>query len=236
MAQHISKLAGMAAAVLTIAACSNEPTQAQSAFEIEGDRAKGSPAAPVVIVEYASVSCGTCANFHRNAMPTIERYIDSGDVRFVFREMIASQPELAIAGFMLANCAPDDRYFDVIDILFDQQQAMYSALQQGRAQSQLQSIALSAGFTTEEYRACLSDPEGLEAVQARTEAAAEAGVTGTPTFFINGDRVGRAMGGNRNFVWAENDEPLIDDSGAIPYQFDAATIERLIEFYLDDAV
>jgi protein-disulfide isomerase len=234
MLRNRLQLAILALASLLVIAAANT-ARAQDLQEVEGDRTKGSPDAPVVIVEYASVACGTCANFHQNAMPTLERYIDSGDVRLVFREMIAGPPQLAIAGFMLANCAPEDRYFDVIDILFDQQQAMFEAMQQGQAQTRFQAIATSAGFTDEAYQACLSDQAGLEAVQARSQAASEAGVAGTPSFFINGQQVGRGPGSDGSLVWVKNGTPLTDQNGEIAYQFDAATMERVIEYYLADA-
>jgi protein-disulfide isomerase len=217
---------------LGLSACSGPAPEARSQYEQEGDRAKGSPEAPVVIVEYASVSCPACANFHINAMPTIEGYANSGDVRFIFREMIASQPQLAIAGFLLANCVPEDQYFDVIGILFEQQRALFAAMQQGRAQTQLQSIASTAGLSTAEFRACMADQDGIQAVQDRSQAAADAGIGGTPAFFINGERVGSTADRELGLVWAENDQPLVDGQGMIPYRFDAETIDRLIVYYL----
>lgn len=97
-------------------------------FERAGDRAIGSANAPVTLIEYASTSCPHCADFHDEVYPTIEsRYVETGQVRFVFREMLTGQPQLAQAGFMLARCAPEDRYFDVIGLLMDQQQAIFQA-------------------------------------------------------------------------------------------------------------
>jgi hypothetical protein len=220
------------ALALGLSACSGGAPEGRSQYELEGDRAKGSPDAPVVFVEYASVSCPTCANFHINAMPTVEAYVESGDVRFVFREMIASQPQLAIAGFLLANCVPEDQYFDVIGLLFEQQRALFTAMQQGRAQAQLQSIASTAGLSTAEFRACMADEDGIQAIQDRSQAAADAGVGGTPAFFINGERVGSTADRELGLVWAENDQPLVDGDGMIPYAFDAETIDRLIQYYL----
>ena len=87
-------------------------------FEREGDRALGSADAQVTVIEYASTSCPHCAEYHAEVFPAIEaRYIDTGQVRYVFREMLTGEPRLAQAGFMLARCAPEDRYFDVIDLL-----------------------------------------------------------------------------------------------------------------------
>lgn len=223
--------AGFAAIAVSLAACGPGAPEGRSAYETADDRAKGSPDAPVTIVEYASVACGGCAAFHEFAMPTVNEYIEAGDVRMVFREMITGQAELAFAGFLLANCAPDDQYFDVIYILFEQQRAMFVAMQQGRAQQQLQTVATAAGFTTEEFRACLSDEEGLQAIQARNQAAAEAGVTGTPTFFVNGDRLESIRDGQGALVYAVNGEVLTDDQGPIPATFEGETFSRIIAYY-----
>lgn len=222
-----------AVAALALAGCSQASSgDGRSALEREGDHAIGAPDAPVVMVEYASVACGACASWHEAAMPTVQEYIDSGDVRYVFREMITGQPNLAIAGFMLAGCAPEDQYFDVIDILFEQQRALFSAMQQGGAQAQFQTIARSAGFSDEEFRACLQDEEGLQAVREASEQAGEDGVTATPTFIFNGQRLERGTSPDADGpVWAADGQPLVDEAGPIPSNFEGETFERIILYY-----
>ncbi len=224
--------AGIAATAIGLAACSGGggSSDGRGQYEEEGDRAKGSPDAPVTMLEYASVACGGCAQFHDSAMPTVYEYVDSGDVRLVFREMITGQPNLAIAGFMLANCAPEDRYFDVIDLLMEQQRALFTAMQRQQGQTQLQTLALSAGFTTEEFRACMSDEANLEAVQARNAAAAEAGIGSTPTFFFNGEQLETtAVEGTQ--YWAVDGQALEDEQGPIPANYAGETFERIILYY-----
>ncbi|MCP2669767.1 DsbA family protein [Maricaulaceae bacterium EIL42A08] len=223
--------AGFAAAAIGLSACSSGgATDGRTAYEQEGDRAKGSADAPVTMVEYASVACGGCAAFHMSAMPTINEYIETGDVRFVFREMITGQPNLAIAGFMLANCAAEDQYFDVIDLLFEQQRALFTAMQQGRAQTQLQTIARSSGFSTEEFRACMTDEAGVQAVRDRNEAAAAAGIGATPTFFFNGDQLDTVTV-DGTLAYAVDGQALVDDQGPIPATFEGETFERIILYY-----
>lgn len=225
--------AGIAATAVGLAACSGGDASGgdgRTAFEQEGDRAKGSADAPVTIVEYASVACGGCAAFHNAAMPTINNYIDNGDVRFVLREMITGQPNLAIAGFMLANCAADDQYYDVIDILFEQQRALFTAMQQGRGQAQLQTIARASGFSDEEFRACMTDEAGLEAVQDRNQAAAAAGINSTPTFFFNGDQL-ETLNVDGVLAYAVDGDALVDEQGPIPATFEGETFERIILYY-----
>ena len=228
--------ASVALAAFSLTACSEAQPDGRTQFERETDRAKGSDTAPVTIIEYASVACGGCAQFHEMGMPAIDQYVESGDVRYVFREMITGNPNIAVAGFMLANCAPEEDYFEVIDILFEQQRALFTALQQGRAQAQFQTIAHSAGFSDEDYRACVTDSANLEAVQAANERAAEDGIISTPTFIINGVTIepGTASGVDGQ-VYLANGDPLIDEQGAIPFSYERETFERIILYFKDRA-
>jgi hypothetical protein len=82
----------------------------------------GDEKAPVTVVEYASMTCGHCANFHKTVLPYIkEKYIDTGKVRMIMREFPLDP--LAAAAFMLARCAPEDKYFDMVSLFFEQQPA-----------------------------------------------------------------------------------------------------------------
>lgn len=84
------------------------------------DKILGSADAPVTVVEYASMTCGHCANFHMNTYPHLKKeYIDTGKVRFIFREFPLDP--VALAAFMLARCMPEDKYFDTVDTLFEKQ-------------------------------------------------------------------------------------------------------------------
>lgn len=222
------------AAGLLLAACGGDAggTDARSQFEREGDHAKGPVDAPVVFIEYASVACPACAAFHESAMSTIDEYVEAGDVRYVFREMLTGQTQLAVAGFMLARCAPEERYFDVLDILFEQQRALFNAMQQGTAQQQLITIARSVGISEQEFYTCFNDETLLQSVRAANEAAVEDGITGTPTFIINGDRLEAERGPDGNaMVWHAGGEMLADDQGPIPADFDGDTFERIILYF-----
>lgn len=149
----------------------------------------GQADAPVTIVEYASMTCGHCANFHRNTLPKIkENYIDTGKARLIVREF-PFDPR-AEAGFMLARCA-DDKYFAMVDVLFQQHQ---NWVQVDNVRSALLQIARLAGFTQESFEACLTDAQLLADVRAvRTRGQNEFGVSATPTFFINGNKYAGAL-------------------------------------------
>jgi len=148
-----------------------------------GERALGDPSAPVTVIEYASMTCSHCAAFHETTFtPFKEKYVDTGKVYFIFREFPLDA--LATSAFMLARCVPEERYFPVVDILFDQQKTW--AFSQNPAEALL-NIAKQAGFTQESFKACLTNQEILDGVNwVKNRGAQDFGVASTPTFFFNG--------------------------------------------------
>ncbi len=147
-----------------------------------GERSIGKADAPVTVIEYASATCPHCASFHAGAYLELKKeFVDTGKVRFVFREFPFD--DLALAAFMLARCAPEDKYFALIDILFEQQKAWASR----NARQELFKIAKLAGFTEESFDSCLKNEEIAQGIiEIREKAAKSYGVNSTPTFFING--------------------------------------------------
>ncbi|VEJ45035.1 DsbA family protein [Bartonella vinsonii] len=153
------------------------------------DRFEGEENAPVTIVEYASLTCIHCAHFYNDILPEIrKKYIKTGKVRLIFRDY-AFDPR-ATAGFMLARCAPEDRYFPMIEVLFQKQQEW---VWKKDALTPLKKIGLMAGFTDESFTACLKNQSILDEVNASFERGKELGVTATPTFFINENKYEGAM-------------------------------------------
>jgi protein-disulfide isomerase len=138
-----------------------------------GDMAIGSDKAPVTIIEYASMTCPHCAHFSETTFPELKkRYIDTGKVRFIFREFPLDK--LAAAGFMLARCASKDgggeRYMAVVETLFAKQQEWVVP---DNPVPPLENIAKQFGFTEESFNACLKDQSimnGIEAVRDRAAA------------------------------------------------------------------
>jgi protein-disulfide isomerase len=173
------------------------PAWAQSVDEDEllkpgplGDKILGDENAPVTIVEYASMTCGHCANFHERTWPDLKKdYIETGKVRFIFREFPLDP--VASAAFMLARCAPQEKYFDIVDIMFEEQRAW--AFTDNPYQSLLD-FSKQIGFTQESFEECLTNQGLLDAVNAvRERGANEFGVNSTPTFFINGEKHSGAL-------------------------------------------
>jgi len=154
-----------------------------------GEHMVGDPDAPVTIIEYASMTCPHCRTFHLTEYPKIkEKYIETGKAKLYFREF-PFDPSAA-AAFMLAQCAGEDKYFSMIDVLFERQ-ATWS---RGKVVDELFKIAKLAGFTQESFNACLKDQELLDNVLSiQKKAAQDYEVNATPTFFINGTKYAGSM-------------------------------------------
>ncbi len=166
---------------------------AQSASDIAKpvslpDMALGPANATVTITEFASMTCPHCATFTETVFPKIKKeYIDSGKVRFVFREFPLDIK--AAAGSMLARCiAKEDsgKYFAVIDMLFKQQNdwAMKNTAET------LTRIGKQAGLSQQAVEDCLKDQALLDKLAADQKYAADVlKVNSTPSFFINGELI-----------------------------------------------
>jgi protein-disulfide isomerase len=152
------------------------------------DMALGPATASVTVTEYASLTCGHCAHFNETVFPKIKsEYIDSGKIRYVFREFPLDIK--AAAGSMLARCiAKDDagKYFAVIDMLFRQQNDWVSK----NTTETLTRIGKQAGLSGQAIEDCLKDQALLDKIAADQKFASEVlKVNSTPTFFINGEMV-----------------------------------------------
>ncbi len=161
--------------------------QGSSEYLIEGDHVMGRADAPVTLVEYASVSCGACANWHTTVYPELKKkYIDTGKVKYVFREFIAGPPELADAGFMIALCAPKEDYFKNIELQFKRQSQIFDMVNQGKAREAYVSLSKASGLTEDEFIACMSNQEIRDRYRATMQTGVDMGVNKTPTMVING--------------------------------------------------
>lgn len=155
-----------------------------------GDIALGSPQAKVTLIEYASVMCPHCAEFHETIFPELKRkYFDTGKVRYVFREFATEPREFAYAGFMIARCVgtTPGKYYDMLGVLFTQQRAIYEAARANQGREKLLEIARSAGMSEEQFNACVTDPAGLQRIRAVEQAGMDQfKIEGTPTLVLDG--------------------------------------------------
>jgi protein-disulfide isomerase len=152
------------------------------------DMALGPADASVTITEYASMTCPHCAAFNLTVFPKIKsEYVDTGKVRYVFREFPLDIK--AAAGSMLARCiAKGDggKYFAVVDTLFRQQ----SDWVMKNTRETLVRIGKQAGMTEQTVDECLKDQALLDKISADQKFAADVlQVNSTPTFFINGEMI-----------------------------------------------
>jgi protein-disulfide isomerase len=152
-------------------------------------QALGDPKAPVTIVEYASLTCPHCANFHNTVYPTLKSdYIDTGKVYFVLRDFPLDQ--LAFAAAIAARCASSMQYFPIMDTLFEKQKDWAFVAQPGAA---LLEQLKSFGFTEQSLDACLNREDISSGIQTVAQRGQDFGVDGTPAFFINGKKFSGEM-------------------------------------------
>jgi protein-disulfide isomerase len=187
-----------AAAGALLAAC--QPSgggKVSAAGEDPSDMAIGDPNAPVKIIEYASVTCPHCREFHETVWPSLKaNYIDTGKVRLIFREFPTNPAELAVAGFQVARCGGKgpEQYFTMLDALFDQQIAIFQAFEQGAAKDKLLAIAKSAGISDDQFAKCVGDPEGVKRIDETVQnAQTRFKVDGTPTLIVNAEKLTAAQ-------------------------------------------
>jgi len=171
-----------AAMALSLAACGKGGSAVT-----DDDMTMGNAQAKVTVVEYASASCPHCAEFNNDTFPTFKaKYIDNGKIRYVFREFLTPPVEVAASGFLVARCAGKDKYFSILDAIYRGQQQMY---QSGDYRGSLLRIAQSAGLSEAQFNACTTDDAALKALNDRVEKAEKDGISGTPTFLINGTKM-----------------------------------------------
>jgi protein-disulfide isomerase len=127
MMTHINRRSALALAAIAIvnpALAEEKKDKGKAMLEAAsplGDRVLGKADAPVVLIEYASATCPHCAEFHETLLPQIKaEYVDSGKVKFIFREFPLDNNALAV--FMLVRCLPEEKFFATTDIIFKRQQ------------------------------------------------------------------------------------------------------------------
>ncbi len=211
--------------VAAVAAPAGQAWSDVAAVTPEGGVVIGNPNAPIKLVEYASHTCGHCAEFSKTASePLRAKYVDSGKVSYEIRNQIHDPIDLTFA--VLARCAGPQAFHPFaeqrwaeIDAMFAQVQANNAALQaatQAQGAARLDRIAAAAGHydffaqrgvSRDQAKACLAKTDTATQIAAASdEQSEELGVTGTPWFFINGSNVGTVD-------WAKL-EPMLQRAGA----------------------
>jgi protein-disulfide isomerase len=173
----------------------------------EGGFRMGNPNAPVKLVEYGSLTCPHCADFTKAAKPALMSHVRSGKLSFEFRNMVLNGIDLTAS--LLTRCAGPANFFRLTESIYaaqaqwtgkvtsmtDAQKTALQALPDDQKLGRiaeiagLSQLAAQAGMTPQQSKSCLADPAGLKRLGQMYEAAVAAGITGTPSFLVNGRKV-----------------------------------------------
>ncbi len=163
--------------------------QSSEAVDVEiVEMVKGDPDAPVEVIEYASFTCPHCATFHTGVLPQLEEnYIDTGKVRFVYREVYFDK--YGMWASMIARCEPS-KFFGITDLLYKGQREWSRAGSDAAIANELRKIGLLAGIDKDRLESCLTDSAKLRGLVAWYQANAEEhGIRATPSFVVDGETV-----------------------------------------------
>ena len=154
--------------------------------EALSERVIGDPAAPMTIIEYASLTCPHCATFHAESLPQLKKdWIETGKAKLIYRDYPLDK--YAATGAMIARCAPKDKYFIFLNAFYAQQDNWSRAQDPVKVLTQLAGLG---GMSKDDVDACLAN-EALQdgILQMRLEGQMEYGIDSTPSFVVNGKKV-----------------------------------------------
>jgi protein-disulfide isomerase len=156
----------------------------------DDDRVLGSAEAPVTILEYSSLTCPHCANFHKNTLPQVKsEWIDAGRARLVYRHYPLDQ--LALRAAAAANCIEGDAFFGFLDVLFKNQEKWAHS---GDPLKALQQLAALAGLSPDGFEACTNDEAQITRIlEKQTDGRDRYSIASTPSFVVNGTLVQGAL-------------------------------------------
>ena len=155
----------------------------------------------MTVIEYASLTCSHCGNFYKTAYEELKKnYIDTGKIRFVYRDFPLDG--LAMAGAVLARCAPGDRGMKLIDMMFKNQDTW---IRSDKPIEPLKGYAQLAGMSAADVDACLQNEPIIKAVREVQNTASNLyKIQSTPTFFVDDQKIE----GDRGFEYMAK---LIDE-------------------------
>jgi protein-disulfide isomerase len=173
----------------------------------EGGFRMGNPNAPVKLVEYGSLTCPHCADFTKASRGPLMGHVRSGKLSFEFRNMVLNGIDLTAS--LLTRCAGPANFFPLTESIYatqaqwtakfssltDAQKAAFQALPDDQKLGRIADIAgltqlaAKGGMSPQQAKSCLADPAGLARLSQMYEAAVAAGITGTPSFLVNGAKV-----------------------------------------------
>ncbi|MEJ1969616.1 MAG: thioredoxin domain-containing protein [Rhizomicrobium sp.] len=160
---------------------------APAAVATADDRTLGNPKAPIVAIEYAAPMCPHCAHLNEEGFPVLKKdYIDTGKVFYIFRVFPIGQPDIAAES--IARCLPAGQYFAFIDLLFRNQAKWDPENGVQDVHGGLVAMGRIAGLGADQVDQCIANTDSQKRIMAvAQDASTRYGVSGTPTFVINGD-------------------------------------------------
>lgn len=188
-------LGASALAALGLAGCNSN---GQAGGLTPDDMTLGNPDAGVTLIEYGSSMCSHCREFHEAVWDHLKtNYIDTNRIHFVFREVLAPVdpqnviPTIALAEYQVARCgsATPEQYFSRLGVMFEQQAEMFQAGSRMGVEAKLVEIGAASGLSRETVLACINDAEGAARMRRLGDISTRDGVSGTPTFFLNGELI-----------------------------------------------
>jgi protein-disulfide isomerase len=178
--------------------------KAKDTFDITAeDYTLGKADAPVLMVEYASMTCPHCARFSRDVFPLLkEHYIDKGYVRYVFREFPLDRVALTVS--VVGRCLPRESYIPFIELMYSE---FDTWTQQEELRGSIKEMARRAGMSGDDFEKCLAtNTDATKIVERQEQSVKDYCIGGTPTFFIQGKKVG-----DGEIPWPELDEKLREE-------------------------
>jgi protein-disulfide isomerase len=212
----------------------SDPTEAEQFLAIKpSDVVLGNENAPVTIIEYSSLSCPHCKNFHEDVLPSIEEtYVNTGKVKLIHRDYPIDPPSLAGATYL--KCISKDKYYEQLKLLFDKQADW---AYKSDYQEKLESVAKLDGMSLEEFNSCMANKSlEKEILESRAYADKFLKFNATPVYIINGkiylgkkdknfffDRIEEALGNKP--VSSDNTTPQENSPISVPTSTELPTIE-----------
>ena len=143
----------------------------------------GNKDAKIVVIEYASMTCIHCANFHKQVYPKIKKnYIDTNKIKFIFRDFPLDKQ--ALFGSVLAKCAPKEKYFDFVKLILNTQKKWIAS--DNTFQDKLKNIGKLAGLNENKINTCFKDEQIVDNIlKSRSDAEKKYNITSTPSLIIN---------------------------------------------------
>ena len=175
---------------LTLAVSCNLASKAPAAA-LAGDAIMGAAEAKVTLIEFAAPTCPVCKGWHDQVFAKIKAaYIDTNKIKFSLRELPSHNPPVDAAIFAIARCSGQGEYFKVIDEAFEKREDIEKASQgPDGARPALTELAKRHGVSADRFEACLKAPENIQRLQDVQADAEKRGVQGTPTLFLNDEKV-----------------------------------------------